>query len=363
MTISSFVILFNKAVLFNSEFPYPIFLTTFHLTFSALATRISAHTTDLFKDRNLFLSRRVYFQRIVPVALFYSLSLVCSNKAYIYLSISFIQMLKATTPVFVFVISYILKAETFSLDTLLNIWIIVFGVFIASIGELNFNLPGVFFELCGLTFEAIRLVLMAKLLNPLKSQAADALDSVYNKRSRQNAPMDPLVCLYHFTPICAVVNLLLFLFSPERSELSLDAVNRVGFGLLFLNGLAAFVLNVSVVVLVGKTSSLVLTLCGILKDIILVLISSLIWRTAISRLQAIGFCISIIGLFGYRVGRSPLFILARAVDREGFKRYYSALSLKSRKRLIGAVSGLCFLCVYATYHFQGQSIIPVPVMI
>jgi hypothetical protein len=37
---------------------------------------------------------KVYLRAICPIGLFFSLSLICSNKAYLFLSVSFIQMLK-----------------------------------------------------------------------------------------------------------------------------------------------------------------------------------------------------------------------------------------------------------------------------
>ena len=37
---------------------------------------------------------KVYLRAIVPIGLFFSLSLICGNQAYLYLSVAFIQMLK-----------------------------------------------------------------------------------------------------------------------------------------------------------------------------------------------------------------------------------------------------------------------------
>ena len=37
---------------------------------------------------------RVYLRAIVPIGFFFSLSLICGNKTYLYLSVAFIQMLK-----------------------------------------------------------------------------------------------------------------------------------------------------------------------------------------------------------------------------------------------------------------------------
>ena len=37
---------------------------------------------------------RVYLRAIVPIGIFFSLSLICGNQTYLYLSVAFIQMLK-----------------------------------------------------------------------------------------------------------------------------------------------------------------------------------------------------------------------------------------------------------------------------
>lgn len=41
---------------------------------------------------------RVYLRAIVPIGVFFSLSLICGNLTYLYLSVSFIQMLKVRQP-------------------------------------------------------------------------------------------------------------------------------------------------------------------------------------------------------------------------------------------------------------------------
>src|ERR1700761_1750102 len=90
--------------------------------------------------------------------------------------------------------------------------------------------------------------------------------------------MDPLVSLYYFAPICAVMNGVIAGF-VEVPNMTWAEVQNVGYAVLILNAMVAFLLNVSVVFLVrptnpflsqatpnenssqiGKTSSLVMTL-------------------------------------------------------------------------------------------------------
>jgi hypothetical protein len=57
---------------------------------------------------------------------------------------------------------------------------------------------------------------------------------------------------------------------------------------------------------IGKTSSLVLTLCGVLKNIIIVLASVMIWKTMVTPTQVVGYTVAIIGLLYYSFGADSI---------------------------------------------------------
>lgn len=96
--MSSSVILFNKWILDTANFRFPVVLTTWHLAFGTLMTQILARTTTLLDGRKkVKMTGRVYLRAIMPIGLFFSLSLICGNLTYLYLSVSFIQMLKVSS--------------------------------------------------------------------------------------------------------------------------------------------------------------------------------------------------------------------------------------------------------------------------
>lgn len=65
------------------------------MAFATLMTQILARTTTLLDGRKTVkMTGRVYLRAIVPIGLFFSLSLICGNVTYLYLSVAFIQMLK-----------------------------------------------------------------------------------------------------------------------------------------------------------------------------------------------------------------------------------------------------------------------------
>ncbi len=67
------------------------------MIFATLMTQLLARTTTLLDGRKTVkMTGRVYLRAILPIGFFFSLSLICGNKAYLYLSVAFIQMLKVS---------------------------------------------------------------------------------------------------------------------------------------------------------------------------------------------------------------------------------------------------------------------------
>ncbi|CAM1508190.1 Fc.00g050380.m01.CDS01 [Cosmosporella sp. VM-42] len=285
---SNVTILFNKWLIDTAGFRYPVLLTTWHLIFATIATQLLAHFTTLLSSRTqLRLTGRLYMRTILPIGLLYSGSLVCSNLVYLYLSVAFIQMLKAAAPVAVLLTSWIWRVADPTMGTWANIFVIVFGVGLASLGEIEFSWMGFLFQAAGMAFEAVRLVMIQVML------------------SGEGLRMDPLVGLYYYAPVCAIMNLLVACVT-EIPYFKGEDLARTGFGMLFLNAALAFLLNVSSVFLIGKTSGLVMTLTGMLKNILLVIVSVFIWQTHIAMLQVLGYAIALAGLVYYSLGYDQL---------------------------------------------------------
>jgi hypothetical protein len=114
----------------------------------------------------------------------------------------------------------------------LDVMIIVFGVTLASFGEIKFVWLGFFYQAGGIFSEAIRLIMIQILL------------------SGEGQNMDPLVSLYYYAPVCTVMNFLVAA-ATELSSFEMADVWRAGVFILLLNAAVAFMLNVASVFLVG----------------------------------------------------------------------------------------------------------------
>jgi hypothetical protein len=95
MACSSGLILLNKDLL-SHGFGYPMALSALGMGFSAVASYVTCRVLRLV-DAKRTVTPRFYATRIMPVGLFMALTLLFGNLVYLYLTVAFIQMLKAFT--------------------------------------------------------------------------------------------------------------------------------------------------------------------------------------------------------------------------------------------------------------------------
>ncbi|CAK5261969.1 unnamed protein product [Mycena citricolor] len=279
MALSVSVILYNNYLYSDLEFKYPVFLVTWHLTFSAIGTRVLQRTTNLLdgtKDINM--SKDMFLRSILPIGVLFSGSLILSNTAYLYLSVSYIQMLKAFNAVAVLIISWAFRISEPNRKLGVIVFMISFGVALTSTGERHFLLLGFIIQAAAVGFEAARLVMIEVLLHGMK--------------------MDPLVSLHYYAPVCAMINLVFLPFTEGLQPFY--ELARIGPLILISNAAVAFLLNVAAVFLVGVGSGLVLTLAGVLKDILLITGSVILFSAQVSPLQVFGYSIALAGLVFFR---------------------------------------------------------------
>ena len=257
--MSCAVILFNK-YLYSGTFSYPVTLTVLHMGFATCATQV-LRLAGALEVPNLGVE--FYASKVVPIGILFSLSLALSNLAAVRLSVSFMQMVKALTPILTLGVTIVLGMERGTKTLFLVVCVMCVGVLVASYGEIRFDTLGLILQVASIAAEAGRLVVTQALL--------------HNHLPKSS----PLVSVALFAP-CALFFLLPLSFYLEPGAISV--IPNV-LSILTLNTLTAFTLNVSVVMLVAKTSGLTLTLAGIVKDIALIAASVIIFRSPLTYLQ------------------------------------------------------------------------------
>lgn len=278
IALSSTVILYNKWILSYYGFTYPITLTLWHMAFSGALAFLIIRSGYVAPAAGVDMT--VLLTAIFPIAALFSGTLWLGNAAYMYLSVSFIQMLKALMPVAVFASGCLMGTETYSNAQLAVLLVITGGVAIASFGELNFVILGVIVQLTSICTESLRLTLVQILLQ------------------KRGLTLNPITTMYYIAPasfVCLSIPWALM----ELPRLVEDSTVSLDIPIFLSNAMAAFALNMSVFLLIGKTSALTMNIAGVLKDWLLIALSYLLFQAAISPLNLGGYLFAFGGVCWY----------------------------------------------------------------
>ncbi|PNW87036.1 hypothetical protein CHLRE_02g106200v5 [Chlamydomonas reinhardtii] len=279
--LSAAVIMVNKYVLSMSGFPYPVALTCTHMGFCSILAFVLVKGGFV---EAVNITADTYLSCILPIGLLFAGTLWLGNAAYLYLSVSFIQMLKASMPMVVFVVGVGFATEKFTTRVALNMVVVGTGIAIASYGEIHFVVVGVLLQVGSIATESVRLTLVQILLQ------------------KRGIKMNPVSTLYHIAPCCFVFLFLPFIYI-ELPKMVNDPNLNVNIPLLLLSAACAFALNMSVFLLIGKTSALTMNVAGVIKDWLLILLSVVLYGSPVTRTQLFGYGLAFLGVMYYNYAK------------------------------------------------------------
>ena len=275
-TASIFIAFANKRLLSGLDFHFPFFLTfTTNMGVAAITwcvTRIA-----IFGQPPV--PQRTYRRVVIPMALATTLDIGFSNWSLIMLSVSFHVIIKGTAPLFVMLCGMALRVERPSRRMPLAVALIVSGLSLVACDRLS--LPdrplGILLGIISVTFTGLRWALTQLLVSG--SLQSPNEPSTKERTAGGDKHVHPLASMLHTMPVIAVGAMSLVLVSDERAVFSLlfqyanDGGARLEWLLLYLGLLVALVFAVVLAEfhLVRLTSSLTLSIFGVLKELVTVL--------------------------------------------------------------------------------------------
>ena len=278
LALSSSVILSNKWILHPMHFPFPVTLTCWHMAVSAVVGAAAIISGKVARQQ---LCWKTWVKICLPVGALSAASLFFGNTAFMYLTVSFMQMLKANMPVIIFVVGCLFATETFTLASFGIMVLIAVGVAMASYGELNFSLIGALCMFSAMSCEAVRLTLVQTLLQ------------------RQDLQLTPLSTLYYIMPISTACLLPIAFVSEAKGLQSCSWLSYDTVPALLANAAGAAALNLSIYIVVGTMSALTMKLAAVVKDIGLVAVSCALFGDTLTFPGIVGYSIALLGVCMY----------------------------------------------------------------
>jgi len=276
------LIFLNKHLLSTTGFKYPAFLSGLGVVFSSVISYLLIKVLGVVEQEHAEdISTRFYMTRVMPIGFSLAGTLAAGNLVYLYLSVSFIQMMKAFAPVILLTMLFVTRLEKPNLLLIISIVIIVSGTFASVVGEVGFSWFGLFIMFMSEFFESTKLVCMQILLRNFKFSVIEGL---------------------YFMAPAAVFWLGLFSLATEDVG---DAMSKLMQSpkLFVLAGFLGFGVNLGGFLVVKTCSALTLRVLGLFRNIGIVFASAIFLGDVVSNSQFAGYLVSVSGMLLYQHSR------------------------------------------------------------
>ena len=289
---SSSLIFLNNHLLRERGFSYPMMLCTMGMLSSWLIACALVHTGRVKLKHEAVVTRRWYARHILPIGSLGAVSLGFGNYVYLYLSVSFIQMLKSAVPAVTLVVMTTAGLEKLHGTTLLGVGIVTLGTFIAAYGEVKFSAIGVVMMIVSEFAEAIRMAFYQYVLGNLKF---DLIEGLY--------VMGPAALL--FLGLGIVMFELRDFLDNGAWYIPMDSPHY-----FFVAALLGFGVNYLTLGVIKATSGLTFKVMGQVKNAVVILLAVVIFGNPVTSIQLFGYTLSLVGFFIYQRGKSQQLVAA-----------------------------------------------------
>lgn len=242
----------------------------------------------LMPDAEVPIPWGAYVQNVLSISFFFAFSLGCGQLAYLFASVPFLQMLKPINCITVSLVAFLLGVEVPTVSHMIIVVTIALGVFVATDNATEFSLAGCLLQIV--------------------SSVGSGTQLAFTQRFTTGTFKVDAVSMVYLYSLPSAVLLGLATLALERP---FDFSHLLAPWVLSHNVLLAVILNVLVATVIKKTSAVIYTLVGIIKDIGLVGASSFIFMTPVSALSALGYCIAIVGLCMFKAYKDNLEIFKK----------------------------------------------------
>jgi len=260
-------ILVNKILMKDYGFGYPVLVSALGQTTTGVVAAVLVQLGYV----NTETGRSVDRKTLLLLGGASALALVLGQYPYLYLTVAFIQMLKAFSPAYMVAFLFCLGVEYPSRRVIACVFGLSAFTAIASAGEVNFNAIGVAFMAAASCSDALRLVVAQKLLHNMK--------------------LGPIETHYFTAPICILwmIPSAMLTELPQAFRSNSFALVRQHPLVFAASGVSGCLVNLTSFLLVRRTSSMTLKTMTMARNGGLVLFSALLMGESISALEAFGY--------------------------------------------------------------------------
>lgn len=274
-------VLFNKYIFKTMMFKNPLTLTLIHMLTQSVLSHL---TIDYFRSvEKVRVDPYDYYSKLLVIAAVFCLNICLGNVSLRFVAVSFMQTIKSFTPVATALLQYVVFRSRLRPAALLALVPITGGVALASVTELEFHLGGFIAALTACFLTGLKFVLSSQML--AGRYKLDSINLLYYMAPPSVAFLLPVCLLLEREGVT--------LWVTDASRTNLD------FMLLLFSGVISYILNVTLFIVLKATSSVTVTVAGNVKTVLVIGVSILIFKNAVTFANVAGCLIAISGCCWY----------------------------------------------------------------
>lgn len=291
-TFSLFLTLYNKSLLGDhmGKFPAPFLMNTVHFVMQAVLSKFITYFWSHKFETNVVMSWRDYFLRVVPTALGTAMDVNLSNASLVFISVTFATMCKSAAPIFLLLFAFAFRLEVPSFKLSGIILVISIGILLTVSKETEFEIWGFVLVMLAAVMSGFRWCMTQILL-----------------QKESYGLKNPLTLMSYVAPVMAVASALLSLaldpWEEFRENEYFDSswhITRSCF-LMFFGGTLAFFMVLTEYILVSVTSAVTVTIAGVVKEAVTILVAVSYFHDAFTWLKGFGLFTIMVGVSLFNV--------------------------------------------------------------
>ena len=280
LTFSTITVVSNKHLIKDAGFGNPIFVSSCGTMFAFLASTILVHGkfVEITEPKMSFSE---WVRVCVPVGFFSSITLACANIVYVYLSLSFVQMLKAFVPVVTYATHVCVGTDKYNSDFTLSLLAMVVG------GMMCMNVSG--------KATVIGVCVM------FGSHFAEAIRTVGAQWLLVNRKFGVIESMYYFAPATVVffIPLVLYFEGDSLQAPGISDIAKKYWYLFVVSSSWGCLVNACGLGVVKNIGAVWFKGINNIKNILLLFFGIVVYGDVVTVLQAIGYTLSLAGFGRY----------------------------------------------------------------
>ncbi|KAI8604321.1 TPT-domain-containing protein [Dissophora ornata] len=272
------------------NFQFPLFTTSLHMVAQFSLSSITLAILPALRPKAAP-SAKDFGTKIMPCAVASGLDIGLSNSSLKTITLAFYTMCKSSSLAFVLLFAFAFRLEKPTWSLVGVIAVICVGLFMMVMSEADFVLIG-FIQ-----------VMLAAVLGGLRWSLTQLL--LEKTATKSGSLANPISTIFFLSPIMGIcLSIVAGIFEGygtifSSSFFSSPQAALGTLGLLFLGGFIAFVMVLAEFNLISRTSVVTLSVLGIVKEVITVLVSAAVFHDQLTLVNVLGLFVTLTGIGVY----------------------------------------------------------------